>query len=100
MRDDFYREVSQMLRQLRMEGGHSQAAIAKLLGVSRSAYTYYETGKIMPSLQSIRTLAEFHQVPLEVLVYPERYLKTPANGKDQKKPVRQHIQTSRAALRA
>lgn len=94
MNDDFCQDVSQMLRQLRVEGGHRQATIAELLGVTRSAYTYYEMGKIMPSLQSIRTLAEFHKVPLEVLIYPERYLKKQGDGDGAKKRVRESAKKS------
>jgi len=68
------REFGQLLRELRTKTGQSQAEIAKMLGITRSAYTYYESGKTLPNLTNIRKLAEIFQVPVEMLVYPERYL--------------------------
>ena len=36
------------LRKLRLKAGYSQKNVADLLNVSRSTYTYYETGKTSP----------------------------------------------------
>ena len=33
------------LRKFRKENGYSQSHIANVLGIERSTYTYYETGK-------------------------------------------------------
>lgn len=71
---DAYQELGSLLRILRKQSGRTQEDIAKQLGVTRSTYTYYETGKILPNVLSLRRLAEIFQVPVEMLVYPERYL--------------------------
>ncbi len=41
---------------LRTAHGMSQEQVAKVLNVSRSTYSYYESGKSAPSLDSLRTL--------------------------------------------
>lgn len=66
--------LSILLRQLRKQSGYSQAQIAAKLGLTRPAYTYYETGANNPSLRVIRQLAEIYQVPVDIFLYPERYL--------------------------
>lgn len=71
---EFCKDFGKRLRALREKMGLSQDETAKMLGLTRSAYTYYETGKSLPDLMSIRRLAEIFKVPLEVLMYPERHL--------------------------
>lgn len=66
--------VGRVLRILRTNAGLSQEAVANLLGISRSAYSYYETGKSLPSLAAVRKLAEFYGVSADVFLYPERFV--------------------------
>lgn len=70
------REISRILRLLRVNRGLSQEAVAKVLGISRPAYSYYETGKSLPGLAAIRKLAEFYGVSADVFIYPERFGET------------------------
>ena len=48
--------------------------IAEKLGVGRTAYVYYETGKALPALPTVRLLMELYQVSADAFLYPERYL--------------------------
>ena len=54
--------VAKKLRILRENSNFSQADIAAMLGMDRSTYAYYETGKTEPSLKTIVKLAELYKV--------------------------------------
>ncbi len=72
-----YREAfRKVLRTVRMICGYSQDSVAKALGVSRSTYTYYETGKTSPDVQTVSKLANIFNVSAEILVFPEEYVGT------------------------
>lgn len=53
------------LRHMRLAAGRSQEEIARLLGVNRATYTYYETGKTTPSVVDLFWLAQFYRCPME-----------------------------------
>ena len=46
----------------------TQTAIADAMGISRSAYAYYETGKTLPTSDGIRDLAKLFGVSPSVLL--------------------------------
>jgi transcriptional regulator with XRE-family HTH domain len=73
MMGENYSNLARLLRTLRKRSGLSQADVAQRLGITRSAYSYYESGKVLPNLVSIRKLAEVFQVPVTMIVYPEEY---------------------------
>lgn len=54
--------LMQRMRELRVERKLSQDKVAEELGVSRSTYTYYETGKTTPSVYTLLKLAEWYGV--------------------------------------
>lgn len=56
------------LRQFRSENGYSQNHIANILGVERSTYTYYETGKTVPVIFDLMTLADLYRTTLDDLM--------------------------------
>ncbi|NMA95557.1 MAG: helix-turn-helix transcriptional regulator [Clostridiales bacterium] len=56
------------LRQLRERRGLLQKDIAKLLGISTSAYGYYEQGKRDPNTESLIELAKFFNVSVDYLL--------------------------------
>ena len=58
------------LRRYRDRAGLSQRQVAGELGLSRSAYTYYETGKTTPSAVDLFTLAQLYRVPVEEFFRP------------------------------
>ena len=58
----------QKLRNLRQYYGLSQKDLADCLHVDRSTYASYEIGRSMPSLESIKIVAEFLHVSSDFLL--------------------------------
>lgn len=54
--------LSQRLRAARKACRLTQSQVADILGIDRSAYSYYETGKTFPSLPNLLRLASVFQV--------------------------------------
>ena len=53
------------LRECRKQNGLTQQQVARRLNIDRSTYSYYETGKICPSINSISTLCEFYGMSID-----------------------------------
>ena len=53
------------LKNIRLQNGFTQNDIADMLGICRSTYTYYETGKSKPSVETLFTLSRFYKIPME-----------------------------------
>lgn len=62
-------KIAQNLRILRMSNGLTQQNLADMLAVSRSAYTYYETGRAVPNVSNMYKLCKFYGVTYENLMY-------------------------------
>jgi len=60
--------IGKRLRMLREEKGQKQADIAKVLGVSRTTYTQYETEKSEPDLETVKRLAEYFNTTADYLL--------------------------------
>lgn len=60
--------ISQILRDMRSEHNLRQEDIAKALGIDRSAYSGYETGRTAISIIKLYKLAEIYNVSLDRLV--------------------------------
>lgn len=80
------KQVKDNLRKFRKEKvGYTQQQVADYLKISRSTYTYYETGKTEPDLASIQKLAKLFGVTVGELLgseSPPRAMKDPiANRK-------------------
>lgn len=56
------------LKTLRMRRDLSQQAMADALGVKRSTYSAWETGKAEPRLQHLNQLQHYHQVGVDVML--------------------------------
>ena len=56
------------IRELREKYGYTQKKMSELLGIERSTYTYYETGKTEPSLRVLRKMAVVFHVSTDYLV--------------------------------
>ncbi|HBL41055.1 MAG TPA: hypothetical protein DDY98_05595 [Ruminococcaceae bacterium] len=56
------------LKAFRAACGFSQEDVAKVLGIDRSAYSYYESGKTEPSIQKLIKIARMYQVSTDTLV--------------------------------
>jgi transcriptional regulator with XRE-family HTH domain len=63
--------LARMLTMYREANELSQEAVAKKIGVTRSAYSYYELGKAEPSTENIALLAKMYGAPLEDFFPPD-----------------------------
>lgn len=60
--------LGESLKKIRKQYKLTQQEVAKLVGVSRSAYTYYETGKTMPTLDVLKKLSAVYSTSIDVIV--------------------------------
>jgi len=63
--NNFFKENLKMLRKEQELG---QVQLSKLIGVSKSSISYWETGKQEPTLTALIKLADFFNVSLDYLV--------------------------------
>ena len=61
-------KLAKRLKTLRENKNLTQEKVASYLGVSRSAYTYYETGKTEPNLQAIFKLSKLYDMSVDELI--------------------------------
>ncbi len=61
------------LKKLRKACGYKQDEVAKVLGIDRSAYSYYETGKTEPSVKNLIRISRMYKVDVDVLVGNSEY---------------------------
>ncbi|MDO4295614.1 MAG: helix-turn-helix transcriptional regulator [bacterium] len=60
--------VAKRLKELRLAVSASQADIARILNISRVAYSFYENGKRQPNLESLSLLATYYNVSVDYLM--------------------------------
>lgn len=65
--------LADTLRKYRIAAGFTQKSVAEALGISRSAYTYYETGKTSPDPATLNRISKIFKVPLELFFYEEEH---------------------------
>ena len=72
------------LRELRKTNSkYSQQEMAEMLNISRSTYTYYETGKSEPGQEKLKKICDIHNVDFNTLLgYPEESLVAVAASED------------------
>lgn len=58
------------LRTLRLNVGMKQETVADFLHISRSTYSYYETGGATPSVFTLYSLCQLYDVPMETFFAP------------------------------
>ena len=56
------------LKFYRQNSGLTQKQVADALHIERTTYTYYETGKTLPSIFTLMKLAKIYNVPVEQLM--------------------------------
>ena len=61
-------ELSKRLKEERKKAGLTQEEIAKYLGITRPAYTQYETDKTVPSLETVGKLADLYKISVDYLM--------------------------------
>ena len=60
--------ISEKIRDLRKRKGVSQAAIAEYLGITKQAYSLYETGKREPDFETLLQLAKYFDTDADSLL--------------------------------
>lgn len=61
-------KFSERLKDERKKARLTQEDVAKMLGITRPAYTQYETGKTQPSLETAAKLADIFKVSVDYLI--------------------------------
>ena len=65
--------LGESLKTIRKKFNMTQDEVAVFLGVSRSGYTYYETGKSEPSIDTLKKLATIYDITVdEILSMPNK----------------------------
>ena len=59
----------EFLRRVRDVVGLTQQNVADALGLDRSTYSYYETGKTEPNIRGLKILAKLYNLTIDDLVY-------------------------------
>ena len=60
--------LTESLKKIRKQYKMTQEDVAKFLGISRSGYTYYETGKTVPSVEMLKKLAVMYDTTIDTVV--------------------------------
>lgn len=60
--------LAENLKNIRKEHKLTQQEIANVLGLDRSTYAFYETGKTTPSVNTLYKLAEIYNVSIESFI--------------------------------
>lgn len=61
-------ELSKRLKEERKKAGLTQEEVADYLGITRPAYTQYETDKTQPSLETAGKLADLYKISVDYLM--------------------------------
>lgn len=60
--------VAESIKKIRKQYKMTQQDISGFLGISRSGYTYYETGKTVPSIEMLKKLATIYNTTIDNVV--------------------------------
>ena len=61
-------ELNEALKQLRIQAGLTQKQVADMLSLDRSSYSYYETGKSLPTVTSLKRLSTLYGVSMDTMM--------------------------------
>lgn len=64
----FRLEFAGQLRRIRKLYGYTQQEVAEKIYMNRSAYTYYETGKVQPGIETLIRLADLYDISVDCLL--------------------------------
>lgn len=59
--------IGDKLRYLREKNGYTQRKVADFLNIDRSTYSYYETGKTRPDIETLKKLANLFHVSIDYI---------------------------------
>ena len=68
MNGDVLQIFPKRLKELRLEAGYTQTALAELLHIKQQSYIRYEYGTGEPNLQTLVTLSEIFGVSVDYLL--------------------------------
>lgn len=57
------------LKKLRKENNFKQIEVAKATGISQQAYSYFERGTLIPSLDTAKKIANFYNMTIEDIFF-------------------------------
>ena len=63
-----YIQIGSRIKSLRINKGYTQAYMAKQLNIPRSSYANYENNRREPSMEIIRNIAKFFDIPISSLL--------------------------------
>ena len=78
-------EFNEKLQELRKQKGLTQEELAEILFVSRTAVSKWESGRGMPSIESLKAISKFFAVTLDDLLSSEELLVIAEDDHKQKK---------------
>ncbi len=61
-------QIGQIFYRYRKKLGWTQEQVANILGIERSAYSYYESGKAMPKMDCFLQLIVLYDIPRKELM--------------------------------
>lgn len=74
-------EINEKLQQLRKQKGITQEELAERLFVSRTAISKWESGRGLPSIDSLKTISKLFEVTIDELLSGEELLQAAENEK-------------------
>ena len=77
-------ELNEKLQELRKKRGLTQEELAKTLHVSRTAISKWESGRGIPSIESLRAISVFFSVSLDDLLSSDKLLSIVSDEQKQK----------------
>lgn len=69
--------INEKLRRARTNCGFTQEDMATVLGIDRSTYTYYETGKLDLTVRSLLAVSSVFNIAFDWFITPDEDLKKP-----------------------
>ena len=63
--------IGESLKKVRLEHNLKQKDISEAIGIDRSTYSFYETGKTNPSLETLCAIAKIYNVTIGYLIGKE-----------------------------
>lgn len=63
-----YDDMAKKLKFFRQLENYTQKDLARIIGISRQAYTHYETGKSTPDIDTLFCLSKLYQIPINTLL--------------------------------
>ena len=65
--------IPEILKACRKGVNMTQAQFAKTIGIKRSAYAYYESGRTRPKIETLRTIAKVYGLDVNTLISKRRF---------------------------